>query len=401
MNMKKQRWLMFFWIALLILGCVSLHPANMTQATKTIQPTRQITPSPTLTFTHVPTITETLPSVPGYQKTCATVETIIPDGFLSEGAIIFSGDDDLYYSFLSNDNSPHLFSNRIGHFPLISPDNKVFANDFDQKGENGESKRFLELLSAEGKQVGLLQFGQDWRSPFYWLDPRRLVFFGEDDTMTVVDVFSGQTTVMDYSSPKLARHPDSYPLYDSTLTRMVYQRLDKVYGIANLVLKDLVTGKELWTSHELYDYFYWLRPVWSPDGSQFAAGVPWGVDYPNYQLYVVGRDGQEKHITNLQNPQAEIYGTNWSPNSRYISFWYGDILTVYDTTTEISTDYCLRTVDAVSTQAYWSPDSRQLVLSVDPESETDPVRLVMLDVSTGRAVEIAENSSPVGWMIVP
>jgi len=175
--MKKRFEVFLLTAVILCSGCLPLLPS--TEATST-RPTSVITPS--MTFTHVPTITETLLPVLGYQKNCATVETIVPDGFLSEGAIIFRGDDDLSYSFSSNDNSRHLFSNRIGNFPLISPDSKVLANDFDQKGGNGESTRFLELLSANGEQVGLLQYGQDWSVPFYWLDPRRLVFF--------VDIFA-------------------------------------------------------------------------------------------------------------------------------------------------------------------------------------------------------------------
>lgn len=128
-----------------------------------------------------------------------------------------------------------------------------------------------------------------------------------------------------------------------------------------------------------------------------------------FELIVVDRNGEAKQLTHLadagfRGTDTRIYHATWSPNENYIAFWLMDYktgigsLAVYDTTTEMVTDYCIQSGDPLSFAPYWSPDSKQLVF----DSSNDfygPYRVVVLDILENRAVEIAgENYRAIGWM---
>jgi hypothetical protein len=392
--MKKLTGVFLFSVCFLWGGCNLIIPAtNNTPTRHNIEPTTSEISTPAQTKTPASQ------QVSGYQRTCLEVETTIPLGFLSKGAIILYRDDGVY-SLTAEGFNLHFVSNNDQYPKVISPDGKWLALETNKKGTDGQITSFLEILSSDGLQHELIPFGQQWKIPFYWLDSKRMIIFTGQYRMVVIDVFTNQTTELDYSSPEFSINPSTIPRYDPMLTRMVFQRLEQ-YGTASLVLWDLQAGREVWQT-EIRNYYYWMVPQWTADGNQFAVGFPPGLDSNSiYQLFIIDRDGRYEQVTNFHNPRSEIYGTQWSPNERYIAFWYGNSLTIYDTLTELSTDYCLPTDMAVSSQLYWSPDSQQIVFNLENEPDLDAYgRVVVVDVQQKKAVQIANPYLVIGWMTV-
>ncbi|MGB8214448.1 MAG: hypothetical protein WCE68_12900, partial [Anaerolineales bacterium] len=109
--MKKYGYLFstFILIFITISGC-SQQPGRLASPRlETATLLASLTPSPTLTgispspetplaptlpeITLEPTFTETPQTISGYQQDCLQIETTMPPGFLSKGAIILSDED--------------------------------------------------------------------------------------------------------------------------------------------------------------------------------------------------------------------------------------------------------------------------------------------------------------------
>ncbi len=108
---------------------------------------------------------------------------------------------------------------------------------------------------------------------------------------------------------------------------------------------------------------------------------------------------------------------HWSPDSRYIAFWFthwqqseqpyydtlGDrYLAVLDTTTDLVTSYCINGEKnaTIGIRKYpaplWSPDSKQVV--VQSQVTSDSFKTILIDVQENRAFHIGDNLAPEGWM---
>ena len=408
--MKKRERIIIFLTAILLSSCVSIAPAS-----------NQYTPTPIKTSTFTKYFK--------YQRNCLDVETTIPLGFLSEGAILLGyllrmGVQPLFYNTEDNilqpirglpeDNNilqpdPDL---PIVGIKIVSPDGKWLA--YDAVVEE-DSRRYLGIEAFASQPLRLIPFSleEGWSDILYWLDNSRVVVgtgeYGNEasgDGEVVINVFTGEMVNFDLSGLGTSVHFDYFPRFDPTLSRVVYFRdVDNT-----IVLLDWETGNELWTLevHRRPANIspIWLEgealPQWSPDGTRFVLGGPVGnPDDLVHELLIVNRDGNVEQMTQFEASgfqDGTIHQPRWSPDQRYIAFWFANSLTVFDTLTGIATDYCMEPAFVNTSDPVWSMDSSQIAFENEIAYDAYPKRVIVLDIQENRAFEVAENYYVLGWM---
>lgn len=169
-----------------------------------------------------------------------------------------------------------------------------------------------------------------------------------------------------------------------------------------------------------------VSPRWTSDGSRFAMALNLfskPKDFPSYEIFEVSQDGKINQLTHLSDyyPWFYISDLSWSPDNRYIAFWYSywsDIqpwfddsadryLGILDLKTRATTNYCFHgELDAqigmnIYSPPLWSPDGRQVVFRSQVGEDYFDSRTVLLDVKENRAFLIGEALEPVGWLKSP
>lgn len=171
----------------------------------------------------------------------------------------------------------------------------------------------------------------------------------------------------------------------------------------------------------------YVNPRWTSDGSRFAMALNLfskPEDFPSYEIFEVSQDGKINQLTHLSDyyPWFYISDLSWSPENRYIAFWYsywsdvqpwfGDsadrYLGIFDLKTGITTNYCFRgelnsTIGLnIYSPPLWSPDGRQVVFrSQVGEHYFLDSQTILLDIKENRAFLIGEALEPVGWLKSP
>jgi Tol biopolymer transport system component len=170
-------------------------------------------------------------------------------------------------------------------------------------------------------------------------------------------------------------------------------------------------------------------PQWSPDGSQFIINAPIrGRGQENFinimdnlpyvgglDLLLISRDGQIKRLTYFTvTSLMSVTDFVWSPDGQKIAFLLWDFLHSYepslmvvDIETGIVSDYCklaeppmnVEDIPVSLPDPVWSPDGRYLVFTEINEEYQYKVRL--LELESGKAWDIAEDVSTMGWMMTP
>jgi Tol biopolymer transport system component len=147
---------------------------------------------------------------------------------------------------------------------------------------------------------------------------------------------------------------------------------------------------------------FFTPPVWSPDGSKFAVVGPKG------DLLVVTKDGV---IRSYLDASVDVYSAerfSWSPDGRKIGFWLkkayvSNSFAILDLSSGDITDTCipLGVQNDYLDQTFrgvWSPDG-QLVAIRANQSDRNKFDALLLDLTGGFAVKIADNIAPIGWLI--
>ncbi|HLO16645.1 MAG TPA: hypothetical protein VK206_17560 [Anaerolineales bacterium] len=252
-------------------------------------------------------------------------------------------------------------------------------------------------------------------------------------TLILLNPFSGdqQKLPADFPDSEMFSHDfsiafawtrTSSPVYDPTLTRVVYP--SGIQDSTTLVKQPIVI---LWDTRanqkvaQLVTMDYWGHtPIWTPDGKQFIIATnldPKKAQVFAEEFYAVSRDGQVRQLTHFMDYYQEIKildSYSLSPDGKLLAFWIvsqpnlyeGPRLAVLNIETGEVTNYCIKG-DAFSDNEaepwlpIWSPDSTQLLVISRPPEDTKVRRVVVVDILHNYAAKINADMEPEGWMVAP
>ncbi len=325
----------------------------------------------------------------------------------------------------------------------VSPDHNWLAYGLDPVNDvRSAGKIYFQnqygVMMADGSQRQEIARRPGWHALSHWLDNEHVVLSESAGleirpwTLVVFNPFTGQEEKFPPDFPDIYDADILFPVpewenyigvtsYDGTLTRAVYARIQGG-DTTGYVLWDVINGREL---AFLPSPYLNQTPKWSPDNSQLVVAAylaPRDAPLGKPELFSINRDGVITQLTNLSTyPKLlDIASYSWSPDGRYVAFWmdtlepYNERLAILDLATHQVTDYCIQgnyggrssrmfeflgsRLTTVIPPPVWAPNSQQLV--IENRYAQDASRIVLLDLSQGTAVQIAENMMPVGWMAV-
>lgn len=284
----------------------------------------------------------------------------------------------------------------------------------------------LVIADKENKVIKSIPWEDDWAYA-EWLNEEQLIF----DLISEASIF---LILNPFTDERILLNPD-YPemYYDERWRIIEYSpRLDQVVYLQGAIsgpfyytlwdIKNKVALAKLVPVGDMH-----ARPSWFTDGSKFVIALNTFFkinDSPHYEIFNVSRDGSITQTTHFSDYFPWVYVTNlsWSPDSRYIAFWYSSwtetspgysgsadrYLGVLDLRTGDVTRYCIRgELDIENGMSkysppIWSPDSKQIVFrSQIGEHYVLDSQAILLDIQENRAFLIGEKLEPVGWLNSP
>jgi len=382
---------------LLASGCL---PA---MSDSTVIPSSPITEiAPTTVTAVAPMPSGTPQSAFVYQRICLTIETTLPPGALSEGAILLGYElaEGVQPYFLNtlDENIQIVSDMSTTGVKIVSPDGRLLAYEVERAGN-----RFLEVSTADGQLLQSVLYSRQWSRLLYWLDNEQVAIAASADYSkgAIINIVTGESTEFDLSALGTSVKIFSFPQFDPTLTRVISMHNAEESGMDYLALWDWQTRRELWRLEVKYSPWD-INPQWSPDGRRFAVGGP--VERPDdlvYELLIVDYNGQAEQVTQFKTSEVQegmILNPQWSPDGRYVAFWFDDSLAVYDSSTGIVTDYCLLSTEASTLFPTWSPDSRQIAFGTGRAYYVVPEQVIVVDIQESEAFEVAGTYAVLGWM---
>jgi Tol biopolymer transport system component len=125
---------------------------------------------------------------------------------------------------------------------------------------------------------------------------------------------------------------------------------------------------------------------------------------------VIHRNGEKLLTTNFGDfsETTHVMSLSWSPNGRYIAFWYTNDknrlftnlqLAIWDTETLTTSHYCVNSGDDyLRYSPIWSPASDYLILAYKASEQEETFSSLLLDISDGKAWIIKPDYEPLGWL---
>ncbi len=440
---------MFFVLAYLVAGCsldadvVAPSPTRLWRATSTTtvtpsaisptetkRPTRTPTPDPTNTAT--PTSTPTPVSLPirTVIQRCLTIQPDLPLGFLSTGKVLFSDLTEqakVWHStaaltpqeplprFLPN--VPPFYSYHWGSY--VSPSRKLLAYKTVSLEAGELVNDRLIVIDADGQVRASMDWENDWYRIEEWLDVERLVLTSSDYEWAgvyIVNPFTDQSQRFDpplqgiyYIDPKDQEKRIVWwkMVLEPSLTRVGYVQhiLDDSGWVREwrFVLWDLQNDQELGVLDKI-SYTFSDRPTWSPDGSQLAVVSRNRLedDGKRFELFIMDWNGETRKWVDLRgNPDIGLGKIRWSPDGRYIAIG-GDPFIILDMVTRQVWDYCI-SAGFFEAPIYWSPDSKQVLVTLASLDGGGPFPSIVIDVKQGIAAQLYPDPlmEPIGWLALP
>lgn len=358
------------------------------------------------------------------QLACPTIETDL-SGLKSEGSLFLEGDGthlmDMDSLGMKKINNP----DEVLYYFAFSPERNWIA--YNTTKSNG-----LVVADAENNVIKSLPLEDDW-AYVDWLNEDQLIIplipkdqMSDVSSFLVLNPFTNERHILNADYPEmLYDEPWRIIEYSPKIDRVVYLQGYYVSGPFYYTLWDIQSKTaiaQLATAGDMHAF-----PRWSSDGSQFAMGLNLSSkisEFPSYEIFRVLRDGQITQLTHLSEyyPWVYVADLSWSPDSRYIAFWYSHWnedphyyaavedrnLGVLDVKTGMTTNYCIRgELDSeIGIRKYspplWSPDSRQIVVrsQIGDDYVLDS-QTILLDVLENRAYLIGNALEPVGWLNSP
>jgi Tol biopolymer transport system component len=283
----------------------------------------------------------------------------------------------------------------------ISPDRHTLAYSWFN---DNTSKWEVVLIDNEGNFQDAAWSSKEDFTFRGWLNDHQLVV--SQVTYMVVDP---------YQNSQLSFSPFDFPdfnLYDSkffvsfspNLSKAVYKagsKIDVLDPSSNTILARIKDG---------YDRTPIVSWRSSDEQAAFVSSIAAEHSLPPDEIFILEKDAQVRQLTNLYDTfglPLTIDNLSWSPDGSKIAFWLHDkeansTLMVTDYATGNTVNYCIINVAQdsfpISVSApIWSPDGKYLM--VENRYANDKNRVLIVDLSTNSAFPIAENASPVGWMI--
>ncbi len=329
-----------------------------------------------------------------YKRGCLTLEKKAPPGSLSDGELLLGAmvQDGVKQYFLdTHDNTISEAPDQpITGIRVVSPDGKWLAY---------EDNRVLKIRTSNGQPRAVVQENGNGENLFGWVDNDQVVLTTFDQQVIIANVRTGSSSEFDFSNSGARISILSVPQFDNTRQLVVYVR-----GYSGVILENWQTGNVLWVlplPSQMGILPDNIVPQWSVDGTRFALGAPAnGPGDPTFELLILDRGGNLIQRTQMKAngfKDSTIMNPQWSPNSRYVTFWFDDELAVYDTWTNTVTNYCYSTDNFLS-RPIWSPDSKQVAFGISPSYNGVPSHVVVIDIVKARAFQVADHYYVEGWL---
>jgi len=411
--MKKLKLAHYLFVLTFLVGCQQGSPT--TNPTTDVKATK--VPTVSITFIASTTPRATLSSEQAIKFQCPEIVMEMPKDL--NGKIVIedhSKNNELYFYDLSNNTITSIQdSDWWYNSAATSPNRKIIAYQmYDGTGD----KRYLAFSDADKNILKVFPWQDSWDSIVRWFNDDQLAIFNSDSEQRMVQISYSKEDVKNVNLDKLG-YPDfageairiPFVEYDPTFQRVVYPSIKSKHVLVNVETLEILAEVPAIPTEP-------SDASWSSDGKYVA--VVGGSPRPfssleTDEIYILSRDGG-LHLTHL----AEYYGASlqllhptWSPDGRYVAFWESDDLnnntdwklTILDVNTDQVTNYCISTDYDTGTESHWvlppawSPDSKQIV--VESYHSEDDNGVILIDILNNRAIEIAENASPIGWMVSP
>ena len=406
LHQVKPRQKKVFWGMVLLLylyGCTTGTPIPT-------KPTETETPSPIPTgtvelstrtppTTPEPTVTPTLPGVPGnIQAENVTVRCMEPAPELGKDAVV-SGflmlrPFGMPKPYLLNPKTmaiQELAGDEDGFVEIaVSPQREKFVAMHVMKELNSERYEFnsLVVMQSDGKVLKTIPIRDSWDGA-EWLNEEQLIFRltryypGTEDMIEppahlMLDLSSGGIKKLEPTFPfiyNLYSNPSwgysGLTRYDPALSRVVYAKLVQDPWETAYVLWNLQTQQPIL---EIPSETLYSAPQWTLDGTKFTVvtNLENGVEF-----LVVTKDGVIETRMTLSDviPGFSPFSYSWSPDGRSVALWYfydteedlvkEERLAIWDTHTGKVTLLCVtgaRVDVRTSPEPIWSPDGNYLLL---------------------------------------
>ncbi len=356
---------------------------------------------------------------------CPEVETDL-SGLKSNGSLVLDGDETYR---MDMDSLVKTQLNKAGnnfYYFAASPEHNWIAYN---SGEINE----LVVEGVNHKDTKFIPGKEDWAYA-EWLNEKQLIvdLIQEEDNFDtvskflVLNPFTNERYFLDANYPEIFYDYWWRIIeYNGNLDQVVYLQGD-ISGPFYYTLWDIPNKKTIVQLNANGDLH--VFPRWSSDGSQFVMALSLSLekgDFPSYEIFQVSREGRITQLTHLSDyyPWVYVRDLSWSPNNRYIAFWYshwsedeepffgtpGDrYLGVLDLNTGDVTSYCINgelDVELGSNKyssPLWSPDSKQIIFrSQIGEHYVLDSQTILLDIQENRAFLIGTALEPVGWLRSP
>jgi hypothetical protein len=392
-------------IGFLVGACSPATPLSVTE----FVPTQTLSVSNTSIPTSLPTPTN-LPDPWEASKNCVTEYPNQPENIQLEGvAVLRSLSSTVTGLNLSLQNLKDASTKAIDTANqsvwdvAVSPGRNVLAYSWFN---DSTSKWEVVLVSSSGNPTEVTWSSDKEFSFRNWLNDHQLLIL-QDANYVIAD--PSQDSQVSYSPQNFPEfnlyHSDYFVSFDPLLSKVIYRN-----GKINVF--DL--NKKVILSHIKDGYDRTPIVSWRPFGDQAAIVTTISLEQslnglPD-EIFILENDGQIRQLTHLFENfglPLSIDTISWSPDGSKIAFWLHDkeantTLMVTDYETGKSVNYCITNNSGASfpisvSAPIWSPDGKYLM--VENRYANDKNRVLIVELSTNSAFPIAENASPVGWMV--
>jgi hypothetical protein len=410
----------------LSLGCQARVP-GVNISTPEIQSNNQVAPNTTVAPTILPEINSTRKCL--QQTSLPPISNSIIVGRSLKNVV--SGEyPDLYIVDLSEIPSKQTIQkiNITSNF-AISPNRRKIAYLSSAITNGKPAQPSLIIANANFQIQNIISFSDHWNSILGWtLDQRVIISTNAENTLSsfvslaIIDPQQGNQQSIDIHISDFIGNQFSAPYWDGwhgsivdpTLARSIYLKqsnydLEKyTYSLWDIENSKPIISLEKYIAGSLYFSEAAQKPVWSPDGGQFAvAGMDQNGNPGKSGWFIVHINGTVKQITNLTNIAYIWPLTTWSPDNKSIvvlATWQeamgsdlADVYIVNPISLDV-TDLCLQ-IGVPETNPIWSPSGKQFLI-VD-KYDKDHQRVLLADTEKSVYYQLGEDIEPMGWMTSP